>query len=192
MFWVVRPLRRVQLSRAMFGSPISHRIQNGLQRQTIFCQGVINARRHLPKYLTANNSVSFQFTQLLGQHLLGDVRDVTLKLAEPTSAKTPDVVQDYRFPFPPNDVHGCSHATISFVDYFHGYQKVPTTIFGTALLSYTDNCLSDRSKQIASDVFWGCSAMTWTRTTNPNEGEEPCQSSSLRVHQDSPGMQRSN
>ena len=98
--WVVRPLRRVQLSRAMFGSPISHRIQNGLQRQTIFCQGVINARRHLPKYLTANNSVSFQFTQLLGQHLLGVVRDVTLKLAKPISAKTPDVVQDYRFPFP--------------------------------------------------------------------------------------------
>src|SRR5215510_7763502 len=94
MFWVVRPLQRVQLSRAMFGSPISHRIQNGLQRQTIFCQGVINARRHLPKYLTANNSVSFQFTQLLGQHLLGDVRDVTLKLAKPTSAKTPFFFND--------------------------------------------------------------------------------------------------
>src|SRR5262245_28462970 len=101
MFWVVRLLPRVRLSRAMFGAPISHRIQNRLQRQTIFCQGVINARRHLPKYLTANNSVSFQFTQLLGQYLLGDVWDVTLKLAKPTSAKTPDVVQDYRFPFPP-------------------------------------------------------------------------------------------
>src|SRR5262245_7773917 len=78
-----------------------------------------------------------------------------------------------------NDVHGGSHRTILFVEYFHGYQKAPTTI-------------SDRLKQMASEAFRGCSDMTWTRTTIPNEGEEPCQSSSLLVHQDSPGMQRSN
>src|SRR5262245_7674287 len=91
-----------------------------------------------------------------------------------------------------NDVHGGSHRTILFVEYFHGYQKAPTTIFESTPLSNTDNCRSDRLKQMASEVFRGCSVMTWTRTTNPNEGEEPCQSSSLRVHQDSPGMQRSN
>ena len=110
----------------------------------MFCQGVINARRHLPKYLALNNSVSFQFPQLLGQHLLGDVRNVTLKLAKSASAKTPDVVEDYRFPLSPNDVHGGSHGTILFVDYFHGYKKVPTTIFGTTLLSYTHNWLRVR------------------------------------------------
>src|SRR5262249_43765808 len=191
MFWLKRsPCAR--LSRAMFGAPISHRFQNRLQRQSIFCQGVINARRHLPKHLTANNSVSFQFAQLLGQHLLGDVRNVTLKLAKPTHAKFVDVVQDYRFPLSRNDVHGGSHTTILFVEYFHGYQKAPTTIFESTPLSNTGNCRSDRLKQMASEVFRACSVMTWNRKSNQNEGEDPCQSSSLRVHQDSPGMQRSN
>ena len=123
---------------SMFGSPDGHRIQDRLQRLTGFSQRVINPRRHLGKDLATNNSISFQFAQLLRQHLLADVRDVTLQLAKPANPQAIYIIKDDRFPLPSDDIHRGSHWTTLLIDYFHSYQKVPTTILGFEPLYYIE------------------------------------------------------
>jgi hypothetical protein len=72
-----------------------------------------------------DDSVPFQFPQLLGQHLLADVRNVTLQLAEAANSAVAHVVKDYRLPLATDDVHGSPNGTFRFVEYFHGSRKAP-------------------------------------------------------------------
>src|SRR5262249_20771593 len=103
-----------------------------------FSQGGSNAGRELEKDFARNNSISFQFAQLLRQHLLADVRDVTLQLAKPANPQAIYIIKDDRFPLPSDDIHRGSHWTTLLIDYFHSYQKVPTTILGFEPLYYIE------------------------------------------------------
>jgi hypothetical protein len=98
-----------------------------------FLSEIINTWWHLREHLALDDSVSFQFPQLLGQHLLADVRNVTLQLAEAANSAVAHVVKDYRFPLAADDVHGSPNGTFRFVEYFHGYQE-------SALLRICDLC----------------------------------------------------
>ena len=120
----------------MFGSPIGHRIQDRLQGLTVPGQRVINSRRHLGEDLATNDSILFQFSQLLRQHLPAYVRDVTLQLAESADAQAIYIIKDDRFPFSSDDIHGGSHRAAFLIDYLHSYQKVPTTILDCEPLYY--------------------------------------------------------
>src|SRR5215831_11615342 len=144
----------------MFGSPISHRIQDRLQGLTILGQRVINSRRNLGKDLAANNSVPFKFAQLLRQHLLGDVRNITLKFAEPANSQAVNIIKNYRFPLPADDIHGDSHRTILLVEYFHGYKKVPTTILDSEPLYYTEAQQNRQPEADASAPYVKLGAMS--------------------------------
>jgi hypothetical protein len=100
--------------------PFAERLKNRSQSFTVICQRILDLWRHLLKNFTLHNIVTLEFTQLLGEHFLRDVRHELAQFAEAPRFQH-QIAGDNRFPFAANDIEGGADCTCFR---FHGFRKV--------------------------------------------------------------------
>ncbi len=76
------------------------------ERPPLFCQRILNLRRHLSVHLALNDFVSLKFTELFRQNPLRDIGDCPTKLTGPHRTAT-KMAQNDRLPFAANYTECC-------------------------------------------------------------------------------------
>lgn len=98
----------------MPGSPLTHQCQQGFERPAVCSKRVVYFRRYHRVHFSADDSVSLQIAQLLGEHLLRDLRDDAAQLAE-THRLLTKVEKNKRLPLSPDHLEGRGNGTIFVV-----------------------------------------------------------------------------